>query len=140
MSAIRWIACVPVAMFVSLLTWALVKKLFPSAHYGGGFVASAFGLFPLVLAGTLPTATFIITGSLTSPSRGRVVTFVFFGLSFCLSCGGLDMISSQSFPVAAFWLTSSLGILSGAAIGLIVTLHLQARRPQAPNQPPQPTP
>jgi hypothetical protein len=141
MKTLRWIACIPGAMIASLLTWVLVKKLFPSAQYGFGFAGNVVGLFPLALAAAIPTVVFIVTAVVVSPHTGRGASFVFFGLSFLLSLGGMDAVLHQVDPVPAFWLTTVLGMLAGAISGLLISLRLQRRRgKKKPNKTPEPTP
>ncbi len=128
MKFLRWIACGPLAMIASLLVWMAVKKISPSAFFGGNLIENILGLLPLILAAILPNIAFALAGVFTAPTSGKAVAFVFFGLTFCLSAGGFDIIASSQAGASAFWVTSTISWFFGAGVGLLLSLRVQRKR------------
>lgn len=130
MKTLRWIVCVPLAMMASLLTWAGVKKFVPSSFYSGGqsMIENALALLPLILAAILPNIVFALVGAMTAPTVGKAVSFVFFGLTFCLSAGGLDIALTRAPEFRVFFVAASISYVAGAVLGLAASLRLQQHR------------
>ena len=100
-----------------------------TSHYGGGFFHSFIGLLPLATSTAIPTAIFVLSGVLVTPSKERRVCFVFFALSLLFSAGGISMLRYQD-GYLGFWLASAGGVVAGAVVGLAAALGVQRiRRP-----------
>jgi hypothetical protein len=140
MKTLRWVACFPAAFVVSLAGWLFTMNLLGRATYGPSMLETVIGLTPHVLHTAIAAVLFVVTGPIISPSVGRRVVFVFFGLSLVSSAGTTAVVEHHKSGSTPFWFAALIGIIVGALFGLLAALRIQRLRAERPNKAPEPTP
>lgn len=140
MKAFRWIAAFPIALVLSLAAWLGLSSLLHGAYGSEYLVERIVGYAPIVIRTAVPTTLFVVSAVLVSPSRGRKAPFVFFTLGLLWSGAGLETLRYYHLGIVTFWVTSLVGMIVGALLGLAISLRLQRHRKSKPIRPSQVTP
>jgi len=127
---LRWIIAFPIAWALSAAVWFILESLTPNTLVGQIAIYT-----PIAIRALLPTLVLVFSAVWICPARGRKAPFAFFTLALLLSAGGIELLRAYQLEISGFWIAGFLGVVSGAIIGLLLSLRFLSLKKGISNEP-----